>query len=309
MFSIGTRFNDRVTGKLSEFAPNAKIIHIDIDSAPISRNIVVDIPIVADAKSAIIEMIPFSKKYNTDKWLDEIKIWDKEHPLKIDTSFKNTISPQFIIEKVNESFPDAIIVTDVGQHQMWTAQYIEMNENKKLITSGGLGTMGFGLPAAIGAQLGNPYKKVVCICGDGGFQMNIQEMATAAQHELPITIIIINNSFLGMVREMQHFFYNKKYSDTCLRKRKSCSDKCQFENRNIPDSCPPYTPDFIKLAESYGAYGIRVDKKENITSAFEKAKTNKDAPTIIEILIDFKENVLPIVQCGKSLKDMIISDK
>ncbi len=309
MFSIGTRFNDRVTGKLSEFAPNAKIIHIDIDSASISRNIVVDIPIVADAKSAIIEMIPFSKKYNTDKWLDEIKNWDKEHPLKIDTSFKNTVSPQFIIEKVNESFPDAIIVTDVGQHQMWTTQYIEMNENKKLITSGGLGTMGFGLPAAIGAQLGNPYKKIVCICGDGGFQMNIQEMATAVQYELPITIIIINNSFLGMVREMQHFFYNKKYSGTCLRKRKSCSDKCQFENRNIPDSCPPYTPDFIKLAESYGAYGIRVDKKENITNAFEKAKTNKDAPTIIEILIDFKENVLPIIQGGKSLKDMIISYK
>lgn len=192
---------------------------------------------------------------------------------------------------------------------MWTTQYIEMNENKKLITSGGLGTMGFSLPAAIGAQLGSPYKKVVYICGDGGFQMNIQEMATAVQHELPITIIIINNSFLSMVREMQHFFYNKKYSGTCLRKRKSCSDKCQFENRNIPDSCPPYTPDFIKLAESYGTYGIRADKKENITSAFKKAKTNKGAPTIIEILIYFKENLLSIVQSEKSLKDMIISDK
>ena len=163
MFSIGTRFNDRITGKLSEFATNAKIIHIDIDSASISRNIVVDIPIVADAKSAINEMIPLAKKYNTEKWLNEIKTWDKEHPLKINTTSKNTISPQVIIEKVNENFPDAIVVTDVGQHQMWTTQYIEMNENKKLITSGGLGTMGFGLPAAIGAQLGNPHKRIVCM--------------------------------------------------------------------------------------------------------------------------------------------------
>ena len=308
MISIGTRFNDRITGKLSEFAQNAKIIHIDIDSASISRNIVVDVPIVADAKSAINEMIPIAKKYNTKKWLDEIKTWDKEHPLKINTASKDTISPQTIIEKINESFPDAIIVTDVGQHQMWTTQYIEMNENKKLITSGGLGTMGFGLPAAIGAQLGNPDKRVVCICGDGGFQMNIQEMATAVQYELPITIVIINNSFLGMVREMQHFFYNKKYSGTCLRKRKSCSNKCQFEEGKVPYSCPPYTPDFVKLAESYGAYGIRVDKEENITNSFEKAKTNLDSPTIIEILIDFKENVLPIVQGGKSLKDMIICE-
>lgn len=186
----------------------------------------------------------------------------------MNTSLKDTISPQIIIEKVNKSFPDAI-----------------------------------------GAQLGNPHKRVVCICDDGGFQMNIQEMATAVQHEPPITIIIINNSFLGMVREMQHFFYNKKYSGTCLRKRKSCSDKYQFEDGKVPDSCPPYTPDFVKLAESYGAYGIRIDKEENITSAFEKAKTNINTPTIIETLIDFKENVLPIVQGRKSLKNMIIGKK
>lgn len=308
LFSIGTRFNDRVTGKLSEFAPNAKIIHIDIDSASISRNIIVKIPIVADAKSAIKKIIPLAKQYDTSDWIAKIKAWDNEHPLKIDVSSKDTISAQVIIEKINESFPNSIVVTDVGQHQMWTTQYIEIDENKKLITSGGLGTMGFGLPAAIGAQIGNPDKRVVCICGDGGFQMNIQEMATAVQHELPITIVIINNNFLGMVREMQHFFYHKKYSGTCLRKRKSCNNKCQFEDSQIPNSCPPYTPDFIKLAESYGAYGIRVDKEENITDAFEKAKANKDAPTIIEILIDFKENVLPIVQGGKSLNDMIINE-
>ena len=308
MFSIGTRFNDRITGKLSEFAPNSKIIHIDIDSASISRNIIVNIPIVADAKDAIKEIIPLAKKHDTAKWLEQIKTWDKKHPLKIEKTSDDTISPQVIIEKINESFPDAIVVTDVGQHQMWTTQYIEMNENKKLITSGGLGTMGFGLPAAIGAQIGNPDKRVVCICGDGGFQMNIQEMATAVQHELPITIVIINNSFLGMVREMQHFFYNKNYSGTCLRKRKSCNNKCQFDDKNIPHSCPPYTPDFVKLAESYGAYGMRVDKEDEINKALELAKKNTDAPTIIEILIDFKENVLPIVQGGKSLNDMIISE-
>lgn len=308
MFSIGTRFNDRITGKLSEFAPNSKIIHIDIDSASISRNIIVNIPIVADAKDAIKEIIPLAKKHDTAKWLEQIKTWDKKHPLKIEKTSDDTISPQVIIEKINESFPDAIVVTDVGQHQMWTTQYIEMNENKKLITSGGLGTMGFGLPAAIGAQIGNPDKRVICICGDGGFQMNIQEMATAVQHELPITIVIINNSFLGMVREMQHFFYNKNYSGTCLRKRKSCNNKCQFDDKNIPHSCPPYTPDFVKLAESYGAYGMRVDKEDEINKALELAKKNTDAPTIIEILIDFKENVLPIVQGGKSLNDMIISE-
>lgn len=308
MFSIGTRFNDRITGKLSEFAPNSKIIHIDIDSASISRNIIVNIPIVADAKDAIKEIIPLAKKHDTAKWVEQIKTWDKKHPLKIEKTSDDTISPQVIIEKINESFPDAIVVTDVGQHQMWTTQYIEMNENKKLITSGGLGTMGFGLPAAIGAQIGNPNKRVVCICGDGGFQMNIQEMATAVQHELPITIVIINNSFLGMVREMQHFFYNKNYSGTCLRKRKSCNNKCHFDDKNIPHSCPPYTPDFVKLAESYGAYGMRVDKEDEINKALELAKKNTDAPTIIEILIDFKENVLPIVQGGKSLNDMIISE-
>lgn len=162
---------------------------------------------------------------------------------------------------------------------------------------------------SIGAQIGNPHKEVVCIAGDGGIQMNIQEMATAVQHELPLTIVIINNSFLGMVREMQHFFYNKNYSGTCLRKRKTCNPNCQFEEGKVPNSCPPYTPDFVKLANSYGAYGVRVTEEDKISEALEYAKLNTDAPTIVEILIDFKENVLPIVQGGKSLKDMIINEK
>ena len=306
LFSIGTRFNDRVTGKISEFAPNAKIIHIDIDSASISRNIVVNIPIVADAKAAIKELIPLAKELDTKEWIEQIKAWDKERPVTAPSSVEGGISPQAIFNNLNKAFDDGIFVTDVGQHQMWTTQFLEMNKNKQLITSGGLGTMGFGLPAAIGAQIGNPDKRVVCIAGDGGVQMTIQELATAVQLELPITLVIINNGFLGMVRQMQQFFHDKNYSGTCLRKRKSCEGKCNFNGNNIPDCCPPYTPDFIKLAESYGAYGIRVMDEDKLFDAFEEAKKNTDAPTIIEILIDFKDVVLPMVQGGKPLNAMLL---
>lgn len=306
LFSIGTRFNDRVTGKISEFAPNAKIIHIDIDSASISRNIVVNIPIVADAKDAINELIPLAQELDTKEWIEEIKAWDKEYPVTAPSSVEGGISPQAIFENLNKAFTEGIFLTDVGQHQMWTTQFLEMNKNKQLITSGGLGTMGFGLPAAIGAQLGNPDKRVVCIAGDGGVQMTIQELATAVQLELPITLVIINNGFLGMVRQMQQFFHDKNYSGTCLRKRKSCEGKCNFDGNNIPECCPPYTPDFIKLAESYGAYGIRVMDEDKLIDAFEEAKKNTDAPTIIEILIDFKDVVLPMVQGGKPLNNMLL---
>ena len=306
LFSIGTRFNDRVTGKISEFAPNAKIIHIDIDSASISRNIVVNIPIVADAKAAINELIPLAQKLDTKEWIEEIKAWNKEYPVTAPSSVEGGISPQAIFENLNKAFTEGIFLTDVGQHQMWTTQFLEMNKNKQLITSGGLGTMGFGLPAAIGAQLGNPDKRVVCIAGDGGVQMTIQELATAVQLELPITLVIINNGFLGMVRQMQQFFHDKNYYGTCLRKRKSCEGKCNFDGSNIPECCPPYTPDFIRLAESYGAYGIRVTAEDKLGDAFEEAKKNTDAPTIIEILIDFKDVVLPMVQSGKALDNMLL---
>lgn len=306
LFSIGTRFNDRVTGRISEFAPNAKIIHIDIDSASISRNIVVNIPIVADAKAAINELIPLAQELDTKKWVNQIKAWNKEYPVTAPSSVEGGISPQAIFENLNKAFTEGIFLTDVGQHQMWTTQFLEMNKNKQLITSGGLGTMGFGLPAAIGAQLGNPDKRVVCIAGDGGVQMTIQELATAVQLELPITLVIINNGFLGMVRQMQQFFHDKNYYGTCLRKRKSCEGKCNFDGSNIPECCPPYTPDFIRLAESYGAYGIRVTAEDKLGDAFEEAKKNTDAPTIIEILIDFKDVVLPMVQSGKALDNMLL---
>lgn len=306
LFSIGKRFNDRVTGRIAEFAPNAKIIHIDIDSASISRNIVVNIPIVADAKAAINELIPLAQELDTKKWVNQIKAWNKEYPVTAPSSVEGGISPQAIFENLNKAFTEGIFLTDVGQHQMWTTQFLEMNKNKQLITSGGLGTMGFGLPAAIGAQLGNPDKRVVCIAGDGGVQMTIQELATAVQLELPITLVIINNGFLGMVRQMQQFFHDKNYSGTCLRKRKSCEGKCNFDGSNIPECCPPYTPDFIRLAESYGAYGIRVTDEDKLSDAFEEAKKNTDAPTIIEILIDFKDVVLPMVQGGKALDNMLL---
>ncbi|MFQ7446335.1 biosynthetic-type acetolactate synthase large subunit [Intestinibacter bartlettii] len=306
LFSIGTRFNDRVTGRISEFAPNAKIIHIDIDSASISRNIVVNIPIVADAKAAINELIPLAQELDTKKWVNQIKAWNKEYPVTAPSSVEGGISPQAIFENLNKAFTEGIFLTDVGQHQMWTTQFLEMNKNKQLITSGGLGTMGFGLPAAIGAQLGNPDKRVVCIAGDGGVQMTIQELATAVQLELPITLVIINNGFLGMVRQMQQFFHDKNYSGTCLRKRKSCEGKCNFDGSNIPECCPPYTPDFIRLAESYGAYGIRVTDEDKLSDAFEEAKKNTYSPTIIEILIDFKDVVLPMVQGGKALDNMLL---
>ena len=274
--------------------------------ASISRNIVVNIPIVADAKAAINELIPLAQELDTKKWVNQIKAWNKEYPVTAQSSVEGGISPQAIFENLNKAFTEGIFLTDVGQHQMWTTQFLEMNKNKQLITSGGLGTMGFGLPAAIGAQLGNPDKRVVCIAGDGGVQMTIQELATAVQLELPITLVIINNGFLGMVRQMQQFFHDKNYSGTCLRKRKSCEGKCNFDGSNIPRCCPPYTPDFIRLAESYGAYGIRVTDEDKLSDTFEEAKKNTDSPTIIEILIDFKDVVLPMVQGGKSLDNMLL---
>lgn len=300
LFSIGTRFNDRITGKLGEFAPKAKIIHIDIDSSSISKNIVVDVPIVADAKQAMAKMLETAKKCNTPSWLEQINNWKNEYPMQMIE--KEGITPEKIIVKMNELFQEAIVVTDVGQHQMWTTQFLEMNEKKQLLTSGGLGTMGYGFPAAIGAKLGNPEKQVICISGDGGMQMNIQEMATAVAQELPLILCIFNNSRLGMVRQWQKLFYGNRYSSTCLRSRKNCSKHCGVTNSN----CPAYSPDFIKLAESYGAYGIRVEDESQIEESFQQASQNKNAPTIIEFMIDSEEMVFPMVQGGKPLSNMIL---
>lgn len=300
LFSIGTRFNDRITGKIHEFAPNAQIVHIDIDTASISRNVHVDIPIVADAKTATKKILEYAAFHDTAQWLEKIEGWKEEHPLKMKE--KPVLTPQKVIETINEMFEEAIVVTDVGQHQMFTTQYLELTEKKQLLTSGGLGTMGYGFPGAIGAQLGNPDTPVIAISGDGGMQMNIQEFATAVGQELPLILCVFNNNYLGMVRQWQKLFYGKRYSMTCLRARKSCEGKC-----GTPEcECPPYTPDFVKLAESYGAKGIRVFQPEEIKEAFEEARKNTKTPTLIEFIMDPEDLVYPMIKPGGTLEEMLM---
>ncbi len=299
LFAIGTRFNDRITGKTEDFAANAKIIHIDVEAASISRNIEVDVPIIADAKKAICELLARAKPLCISEWTDEVNRWKEKYPIQMR---KVGLTPQMVIEAVNETFTDAVIATDVGQNQLWATQFLALDENRQMLTSGGLGTMGYGLPAGIGAKLGNPHKDVIVISGDGGMQMNIQEMATAVVYELPIIICILNNGYLGNVRQWQEMFYERRYSSTCMLYRRSCGTGC-----NQPDHCcPEYTPDFIALAESYGAKGIRVTKAEDIKAALISAKQNTKAPTIIEFIIDREVNVMPIVPPGNSLNDMIL---
>ena len=297
LFSIGTRFNDRITGKLHSFAPNAQIVHIDIDTSSISRNIHVDIPIVADALEAVQKMNEYVEPCDTEKWVEQIRKWDEEHPLKMKS--KPQMTPQDIIEEMNRQFDGAIIVSDVGQHQMFVSQYTEITEKKRMIMSGGLGTMGYGFPGAIGAQIGNPDKRVIAVSGDGGMQMNIQEFATAVLEELPLILCVFNNEYLGMVRQWQKLFYGKRYSMTNLR------SGALFRRTNGQEM-PEYTPDFVKLAESYGAKGLRVSRKEEIAAAFEEAKKNTKTPTLIEFLIDPEEIVYPMVQPGGSLDEMIL---
>ena len=239
-------------------------------------------------------------KLDISDWVAEIMEVKKQYPINMN-SYKG-VTPEKIIKTINEMYDDLIITTDVGQNQLWTTQYIALGGENQLLTSGGLGTMGYGLPAAIGAKIGNPDKNVICISGDGGVQMNIQEMATAVAQELPITICILNNGYLGNVRQWQELFFNKRYSSTCLRYRKSCNHDCQ----NPDKCCPKYTPDFVKLAESYEALGIRVTKEEEIKAAFEQAKANTKGPTVIEFYIDPTANVFPMVPGGKSLNDMIM---
>lgn len=300
LFSIGTRFNDRITGDLNEFAPKAKIVHIDVDTASISRNVVVDVPVVADANTALEKLLEWAEPKNTQSWQNQIRIWENENPLAMRRD--RGLTPQMIMEHINSNFPKAIYVTDVGQHQMWATQYLELDEDSKLLTSGGLGTMGFGLPAAIGAKIANPDKDVICISGDGGLQMNIQELATAVTQEAGVIICVLNNYYLGMVRQMQQLFYGKRYSATCLRRRKGCPAECKGPN----EACPPYTPDFVKLVESYGGTGIRVEKEEDIDAAFAEARKHKDTPTLIEFMIATDEIVLPMVKSGNPMSEMIL---
>lgn len=297
LFSIGTRFNDRITGKLHEFAPNAQIVHIDIDTASISRNIQVHVPIVADAKEALLKMQEYVQPCNTKKWVESIREWQSEHPLTMRKS--SSLSPMDIIGEINRSFEEAIIVTDVGQHQMLVTQYADITEKNQLVLSGGLGTMGYGFPGGIGAKIGNPEKPVIVISGDGGMQMNIQEFATAVLEELPVIVCVFNNEYLGMVRQWQKLFYGKRYAMTNLKAG-------ALSRRTDGEEYPEYTPDFVKLAESYGAKGIRVTKKEEIADALEEARKNVTVPTLIEFIISPEEMVYPMIKPNGTLEDMIL---
>lgn len=300
LIAIGSRFDDRVTGKLSMFAPHAKFIHIDIDPASISKNVTIDIPVVGDARHILKEMLKDAKKLNIGNWISEIEGWKSEHPLTYNNN-DNVLRPQFIVEQIYRlTEGEAIIATEVGQNQMWTAQFYKFDKPRRLISSGGLGTMGYGLPAAIGAQFANPGATVFDIAGDGSIQMNIQEMATLSQCQLPVKIAILNNGYLGMVRQWQEFFFNKRYSATCLKRNKNCPDICA----NPGPQCPPYVPDFVKLAEAYNSIGIRIEKKSDVQGAILEA-LKVDKPVLMDFIINPEENVTPMVPAGAPLHKMI----
>lgn len=288
LIAIGARFDDRVTGKIEAFAPHAKIIHIDIDPTSISKNVRVDLPIVGDCKRILAKMLSLleeedinSFKDGLSKWYHQIEKFKAVHNMKYEQ--KDKIKPQYVVEKIYElTKGDAIIATEVGQNQMWAAQYYIYHKPRTLLTSGGLGTMGYGFPAAIGAQVAFPNKLVIDIAGDGSFQMNSQEIATAVQYQLPVKVAILNNNYLGMVRQWQEFFYNKRYSCVCLK---------------------GISPDFVKLAEAYGAVGLRATKPEEVVPTLEKAfSINK--PVIIDFEVDPEENVYPMVPAGEALNQM-----
>ena len=305
LFSIGTRFNDRITGKLHSFAPKAQIVHIDIDTAAISKNVQVDIPIVADAKAAILKILEHTEPMKHEEWIAEVKGWDKEYPLHMEV--EEGVNPQRIIETLNEVYADrdTVFTSDVGQHQMWASQYLKLDATHRLVQSGGLGTMGFGLPSAVGAQIGCPEKSVVSISGDGGFQMNMQELATAVCQELPLVNIVFNNNRLGMVRQMQELFFKKRYTITCLRYHKSCKGKCGTPGW----VCPEYVPDFVKMAEAYGSKGYFVTSndqlKDTILEAREYAEKNKK-PVIVECMVAPDELVMPMIKGGASFEDIML---
>ncbi|MBZ4688627.1 MAG: acetolactate synthase large subunit [Clostridia bacterium] len=281
LLAVGMRFDDRVTGNVKTFAKDAKVIHIDIDAAEINKNIHVDLSIVSDAKNALEKLLGLVNEKDNRRWLDKIEYWKKEYPLKY-CKDSTRIKPQYILEKINEvTAGDAYFVTDTGQHQMWAAQYLKCVRPRSFMTSGGLGTMGYGFPAAMGVQIAHPEAKVVTIVGDGGFQMNSQELATAVHYNLPLTICIFNNGYLGMVRQWQDLFLDKRYSHTEISQ-----------------------PDFVKLAESYGAVGMRVEKPEDVKKTLEKAMETP-RPVVIDFLIEQEENVFPMVPAGGSIDKML----
>ena len=292
--AIGARFDDRVTGKVSEFCPHAKVIHIDIDPTSIRKNVNVDFPIVGDCKMVLRELIQILRAtVNGDQrelrkpWWNQIREWQQAHPLAYQQEAEGPIKPQYVISRLYDLTKDRdpIVSTDVGQHQMWAAQYFKLAKPNRWLTSGGLGTMGFGFPAAMGAQAAFPGRLVLCIAGDGSIQMNMQEMATAVVHKLPVKIIILNNRFHGMVRQWQDLFYEGRYASSYLET----------------------TPDFVKLAEAYGAVGLRANKPSEIDAVLKEAiAVNK--PVIVDVPTYPYENVYPMIPAGGCNHEMILED-
>ncbi len=294
LIAVGARFDDRVTGKVEEFAPNAKIIHIDIDPASISKNIIVDVPIVGDVKIVLNKILEEIKKKGVkilhakerEEWLEQINKWKKMYPLTYKNSNK-VIKPQYVIEQIYEvTRGEAILSAGVGQHQMWAAMFYKFSFPRQFINSGGLGTMGFGLPAGIGAKVGRPDVPVFVIDGDGSFLMTMQEVVTAVHYKIPVKVAIINNGYLGMVRQWQELFYEKRYSEVDLS----------------------IQPDFVKLAEACGAVGFRAEKPSEVREILEEAMRIEDRPVIMDFHVDREENVFPMVPAGKSYRDMILED-
>jgi len=289
LIAIGARFDDRVTGKIEAFAPQAKVIHIDIDPTSISKNVRVDLPIVGDCKRVLTKILALLEDEDTqalkeglERWRHQIERWMAVHNLDYQQK-EDAIKPQFIIEKIYElTRGDAIVSTEVGQNQMWTAQYYHFSRPRTFLTSGGLGTMGYGFPAAIGAQAAFPNRLVIDIAGDGSFQMNSQELATAVQYQLPIKVAILNNGYLGMIRQWQELFYEKRYASSSLE---------------------GVSPDFVKLADAYGAVGLRATKPEEVVPTLKKAFSIQK-PVIIDFVIDREENVYPMVPAGEPLHQM-----
>jgi acetolactate synthase-1/2/3 large subunit len=282
IIAVGARFDDRITGKLDEFAPQREcIIHIDVDPASISKNIPVDIPVVGDAGHILAELVPLVEPRDRAEWLRTLDEWKAKHPLAYERD--GTLKPQFVIQQIREATKgDAIICTEVGQNQMWAAQWYTYTRPRSFISSGGLGTMGFGFPAALGAQLACPDRTVIDIAGDGSIQMNIQELATAVREKLPVKVAILNNGYLGMVRQWQEMFFNRRYAST-----------------NLADG----NPDFVKLAEAYGAKGIRIEHEDQVRPALEDALATP-GPVFLDFRINPEENVFPMVPAGEAIHRM-----